>query len=68
MVSTAEFVSTLNCDKFKIMKQRNWSCDVSEAKRDFNFNPQFSLEKGIKVTVEAYLADKERAKESKKKK
>lgn len=60
--------STLNRDKFKIMKQRNWSCDVSDAKRDFNFNPQFSLEKGIKVTVEAYLADKERAKERKKKK
>ena len=59
--------STLNRDKFKIMKQRNWSCDVSDAKRDFNFNPQFSLEKGIKVTVEAYLADKERAKEGKKK-
>lgn len=60
--------STLNCDKFKIMKQRNWSCDVSDAKRDFNFNPQFSLEKGIKVTVEAYLADKKRAKEGRKKK
>lgn len=59
--------STLNRDKFKIMKQRNWSCDVSDAKRDFNFNPQFSLEKGIKVTVEAYLADKERAKDGKKK-
>ena len=59
--------STLNRDKFKIMKQRNWSCDVSDAKRDFNFNPQFSLEKGIKVTVEAYLADKERAKNGKKK-
>ena len=60
--------STLNRDKFKIMKQRNWSCDVSEAKRDFNFNPQFSLEKGIKATVKAYLEEKMRAKENKKKK
>lgn len=58
--------STLNRDKFKIMKQRNWSCDVSEAKRDFNFNPQFSLEKGIKATVAAYLSDKQREKEEKK--
>jgi len=58
--------STLNRDKFKIMKQRNWSCDVSDAKRDFNFNPQFSLEKGIKATVAAYLSDKQCEKEEKK--
>ena len=58
--------STLNRDKFKIMKQRNWSCDVSDVKRDFNFNPQFSLEKGIKATVAAYLEEKQRAKEAKK--
>ncbi len=60
--------STLNRDKFKIMRQRNWSCDVSEAKRDFNFNPQFSLERGIKATVAAYLEDKQKVKEAKKKK
>lgn len=58
--------STLNRDKFKIMKQRNWSCDVSDAKRDFNFNPKFSLEDGIKATVAAYLAEKLQAKEEKK--
>ncbi len=51
--------STLNRDKFKIMKQRNWSCDVSDAKRDFNFNPLFSLRDGIKETVKAYLEEKQ---------
>ncbi len=51
--------STLNRDKFKIMKQRNWSCDVSDAKRDFNFNPIFSLRDGIKETVKAYLEEKQ---------
>lgn len=50
--------STLNRDKFRIMKQRNWNCDVSDAIRDFGFNPQFPLERGIKETVKAYLADK----------
>lgn len=50
--------STLNRDKFKIMKQRNWSCDVSDAKRDFGFNPEFSLIDGVKATVKAYLEDK----------
>jgi nucleoside-diphosphate-sugar epimerase len=47
--------STLNRDKFKIMKQRNWACDVTDAKQDFGFNPQFSLDRGIEITVKAYL-------------
>ncbi len=50
--------STLNRDKFKIMKQRNWSCDVSDAKRDFGFNPKYSLIDGVKATVKAYLEEK----------
>lgn len=50
--------STLNRDKFKIMKQRNWNCDVSDAQRDFGFNPQFSLERGLEATVKAYLESK----------
>ncbi|MBQ4291917.1 MAG: NAD(P)-dependent oxidoreductase [Muribaculaceae bacterium] len=47
--------STLNRDKFKIMSQRNWNCDVSEAKADFNFAPRFPLEDGLKATIEAYI-------------
>lgn len=50
--------STLNRDKFKIMRQRNWSCDISDAQRDFGFQPKFSLERGVAATVEAYLKDK----------
>ncbi|MBQ3959702.1 MAG: NAD(P)-dependent oxidoreductase, partial [Muribaculaceae bacterium] len=29
--------STLNLDKFKILKQRNWLCDTADAERDFGF-------------------------------
>lgn len=50
--------STLNRDKYRIMAQRNWTCDVSDAVRDFGFNPQFPLERGVKETVSAYLAEK----------
>lgn len=50
--------STLNRDKYKIMKQRNWSCDISDARQDFGFTPRFSLERGMSATVEAYLAEK----------
>lgn len=59
--------STLNRDKFKIMKQRNWACDVTDAKQDFGFNPQFSLDRGIEITVKAYLDEKKKAKEGSKK-
>lgn len=46
--------STLNRDKFRIMKQRNWTCDVSDAVSDFGFNPQVDLRSGIRRTIQAY--------------
>jgi len=50
--------STLNRDKYKIMRQRNWSADVSDAKRDFGFNPVYDLRRGMHLTVEAYRKNK----------
>lgn len=50
--------STLNRDKFKIMRQRNWKADVSDAMRDFGFAPRFSLRDGIRETVKSYLKEK----------
>ena len=52
--------STLNRDKFKIMKQRNWKADVSEAVEDFGFDPKVDLQEGIRRTVEAYRRQKNR--------
>lgn len=46
--------STLNSDKFKIMKQRNWDCDVSDAVADWGFDPRHDLAAGLARTVEAY--------------
>ena len=54
--------STLNRDKYKIMKQRNWSCDVSEAQADFGFHADYPLERGVRATVEAYLEGKKKSK------
>lgn len=51
--------TTLNTDKYNIMAQRNWSCDISDAQRDFGFNPQISLEEGIRRTVKAYRDTKD---------
>ncbi|MDE7125443.1 MAG: NAD(P)-dependent oxidoreductase [Muribaculaceae bacterium] len=50
--------STLNRDKYKIMKQRNWNADISDAVRDFGFSPKYSLEEGIRQTVKSYLGSK----------
>ena len=46
--------STLNRDKYIIMRQRNWSCDVSDAERDFGFRASTPLESGLARTIEEY--------------
>lgn len=46
--------STLNRDKFNIMKQRNWKADISKAVNDFGFNPVVSLPEGLEKSVEWY--------------
>ncbi|MCM1449199.1 MAG: NAD(P)-dependent oxidoreductase [Clostridiales bacterium] len=50
--------STLNRDKYKIMKQRNWNCDVTPARRDFDFTVNYPLQRGIEETVKAYKEQK----------
>ena len=50
--------STLNRDKFKIMRQRNWNCSVADAVADFGYKSEYPLKRGIAETVEAYLAEK----------
>jgi nucleoside-diphosphate-sugar epimerase len=39
---------TLNNDKYKILKQRNWACNTDRLKQLLHFHPQFDLEKGLK--------------------
>lgn len=56
---------TLNTDKFNIMKQRNWSCDITPAVTDWGFSPRVSLNEGIRLTVEAYRKAQEQEKAEK---
>lgn len=53
--------STLNTDKFKILRQRNWAVDPSRAIADFGFAPIHDLESGIAATVQAYRAEQDAA-------
>lgn len=57
----AEFVatrsgktSTLNSDKYKIMKQRNWQCDITPAAEELGYVPQYDLEKGVNEAIAWY--------------
>lgn len=50
--------STLNRDKFRIMKQRNWICDISDAQNELGFSPQYSLERGVNECVKWYRENK----------
>lgn len=46
--------STLNSDKYKIMKQRNWQCDITPAMHELGYAPEYDLEKGVKETIAWY--------------
>lgn len=42
--------STLNTDKYRIMRQRNWRCDISAARKELGYNPQWPLVRGVEAT------------------
>lgn len=46
--------STLNGDKFKILKQRNWLCDTGDAQRDLDFTATYSLPQGLHEAIAWY--------------
>lgn len=47
-------VSALNNDKYNIMKQRNWRCDITPAKADLGYSPQYKLDEGVRLTIKWY--------------
>ena len=48
-------ISALNNDKYNIMRQRNWRCDIRPAVEELSYSPQYDLERGVKQTVKWYL-------------
>lgn len=49
--------STLNSDKYQIMKQRNWNCTTSAAEEDFGFRAATPLREGLRKTIAAYRSE-----------
>lgn len=50
--------STLNSDKYKIMKQRNWRCDISPALHELGYKPKYLLKEGVKEAADWYKKEK----------
>ena len=46
--------STLNRDKYNIMKQRNWQCDITPAVRELGYRPAYDLDRGVRETIAWY--------------
>ena len=36
------------------MKQRNWQCDITPAREELGYTPQYDLERGVKETIAWY--------------
>ena len=47
-------ISALNNDKYHILKQRNWRCDIEPARRELGYNPEYTLERGVPLTIKWY--------------
>lgn len=47
-------VTALNKDKYNIMRQRNWRCDITPAKEELGYEPQVQLEEGVRRCVKWY--------------
>lgn len=45
---------TLNSDKYRIMRQRNWRCDITPAVKELGYKPRVTLEEGVKKTIAWY--------------
>lgn len=47
-------ITVLNSDKYNELVSENWSCDSTKTIEDFDFTPKYTLEKGVKVTLDWY--------------
>ena len=51
-------VSALNNDKYRIMRQRNWRCDIAPARQELGYAPKVRLEEGVRLAVRWYKDNK----------
>lgn len=44
----------LNEDKYNILAQRNWRCDIEPARKDLGYEPQWNLKRGVHEAIVWY--------------
>lgn len=49
---------TLNRDKYNILKQRDWRCDIAPAREALGYKPLYTLKEGVRDTVAWYKQQK----------
>ena len=47
-------ISALNNDKYHILKQRNWRCNIEPAVDELGYHPHYDLQRGTALTVKWY--------------
>ena len=47
-------LTTLNMDKYHILAQRNWNCDILPARRQLGYDPKWTLPEGVRASVRWY--------------
>ena len=47
-------VTALNNDKYNIMRQRNWQCDIQPAIDELGYHPEYDLERGVPLAIKWY--------------
>ena len=47
-------VTALNNDKYNIMRQRNWRCDIEPARQELGYEPKVKLEEGVRRSIKWY--------------
>ena len=51
-------ISALNNDKYHILRQRNWRCDISPATEELGYQPEYPLERGVREAIAWYKENK----------
>ena len=51
-------ISALNNDKYNILKQRNWRCNIEPAVDELGFHPQYDLKRGTELAIKWYKENK----------
>lgn len=47
-------ISALNNDKYQILKQRNWRCNIQPTVDELGYKPEYDLKRGVKETIKWY--------------